>query len=113
MNTLMIILSSVGLLFSSGYHSINNSARLLNIYTQSNIGATLERNGCELTTKKLKGQQIEVTVNHCLSISNKDAIHHIIENVSNKPAHEKQVSFIKPADSKNSIILKREHNVWP
>lgn len=90
-----IILSAVGLLAGCGMNAISDDAKVVNDYTKSDIGTNLEKLGCKLSTKKLNGNQVEINVNKCSSISNNDARNYINENLVNRNDYIKPLIYFK------------------
>ncbi|MCM2535860.1 hypothetical protein NDK43_30715 [Neobacillus pocheonensis] len=79
-----IILLAGGFLVGCGTNTVSENAKVVNEYTQSDIGTKLEKIGCEFSTNHLDEKQIKITVNKCSSISNHDAITYIKENLADK-----------------------------
>jgi hypothetical protein len=90
-----VILSSVGLLAGCGTNAVSQNAKIVNNYTQSDIGTHLERLGCELSTNKRGGRGMEISVDHCSSITNNDAITYIKDNLVRSNDHIKPLIYFK------------------
>jgi hypothetical protein len=90
-----IILSAAGLLAGCGMNAVSQDAKMVNNYTQSDIGTNLEKIGCKLSSNKRGGRGVEITVNNCSSITNNDAITYIKENLVHSRDHIKPLIFFK------------------
>lgn len=90
-----IILSSAGILAGCGMNAVSQDAKIVNDYTQSDIGTNLEKLGCKISTNQREGKRVEISVNDCSSITNNDAIIYIKENLVHSKDHLKPLIFFK------------------